>query len=201
VPDQFLEESNMNHLKLHSGRHFAVFPARLIFLMILTACTSTMSNEIVTPATNLGIKPVSTSGTVTLFSNFDPNRKVDFTIEGNIDTRNEQAFFDFDKGEITITTSADIYLFVSCGTTCFNSIIELNGAKPVWFGNVEPGYEGCRKALQEAKSYLWISNVPGNYSCLQSNEGNIIQILAIENESLSNNAKFVFEYSLWPNER
>jgi hypothetical protein len=132
---------------------------------------------------------------ITLLSNFDPNREHGFTLEGLVNPANTQAFFDFDKGEITNTDNADIYLDVSCGTNCFNGIININGAKSVEIGEVEPGVDGCLTVLQEDR--LRASIVPGIYSCVYTNDGNIVQILAIENEAYSKNAKFVFEYVIW----
>lgn len=132
---------------------------------------------------------------ITLLSNFDPTREHGFTLEGLVNPNNTQAFFDFDKGETTNADSADIYLDVSCGTDCFNDIIDINGSKSVEIGKTEPGFDECLKALQEDR--LRASIVPGIYSCVYTNSGNIVQILAIENEAHSKDAKFVFEYIVW----
>lgn len=139
-------------------------------------------------------------GQITLFSNFDPNHEHGFTREGLVNPNNTQAFFDFDKGEITTTDSADIYLDVSCGTDCFNGIIEINGAKAARFGEVEPRYDGCRTVFFD-ENLLPASVAPGKYSCLQTNNGNVVQILSIDNKALSQNARLTFEYIIWYQDR
>lgn len=135
-------------------------------------------------------------GQTTLFSNFDPNHEHGFTIEGLVNPNNTNAFFDFDKGEITTTDSADIYLDTSCGTDCFNDIIDINGAVSAEVGHTKPGLDGCITALQK-ENKVWASIVPEMYSCVHTNDGNIVQILVIENEALSQNARFTFEYIIW----
>jgi len=145
--------------------------------------------------------PALNSTRITLYSNFDPTLTVDFKAKYQINTKNSLAFFDFDKSEITSGNNADIYLDVGCGSACFNRVDEINGATAAsWFGearHIEPGYAGCLKALQDPKVDPWVSNVPGDYSCLRTNQGNIVQLFAVENHAAFNNAKFVFDYHLW----
>jgi hypothetical protein len=135
-------------------------------------------------------------GHVTLFSDFDPNHEHGFKIEGLVNPNNVGAFFDFDKGEIAVTDSADIYLDVSCGTDCFNEIIDINGATSVEVGQVEPGLDGCIGVLQQ-KNRIGASIVPGIYSCVYTNGGNIAQILVVSNEARSRQANITLEYTIW----
>lgn len=170
----------------------------LTILLISVFLISRIQQESRFTETVLTITPTATivKGQIILFSNFDPSHEHGFTREGLANPRNTKAFFDFDKGEITITDSADIYLDVSCGTDCFNSIIEINGAKAARFGEVEPGYDGCRRVLA-GENNLPVSVGLGKYSCLQTNDGNIVQMLVINDEAFSQNARFVFEYIIW----
>jgi len=133
---------------------------------------------------------------ITLLSSFDPDQEIDYTNEGLTNTENEGAFFDFDEEKITSSESADIYLFVGCGTDCFNRVLEINGSRAAVVGLVKPGYEECRKAIELGK-YQWINNVPGAYSCLETNKGNIVQILSIENKAHYQNAKVILDYTIW----
>ena len=164
----------------------------LIFFCISITLLSCgyQQNELVHPLATTVVE-----GRVTLWSNFDSDHNHGFTRIGLINLNNTQAFFDFDSGVVTIDESADIYLNVGCGTNCFNDIVDANGAKSVEYGSIEPGFEGCLKKLQEDD--LWASIVPGIYSCIYTNGGNIVQLLAIENEARIENAKFVFEYIIW----
>ncbi len=172
----------------------------LLFMSLLISAVliSCIQQEIRFTETVPAITPTTTivKGQITLFSNFDPNHEHGFTREGLVNPSNTKAFFDFDKGEITATDNADIYLDVSCGTDCFNSMIEINGAKAARFGEVEPKYDGCRAVLVDENN-LPASVVPGKYSCLQTNDGNIVQILIISDEALSQNANITFEYTVW----
>lgn len=171
----------------------------LLLSAVLISCVQQEDKFAETAPSNTTTASV-VKGQITLFSNFDPNHEHGFTREGLVNPSNTKAFFDFDKGEITTTDSADIYLDVSCGTDCFNSIIEINGAKAARFGEVEPGYDGCRRVLLDENN-LPASVAPGKYSCLQTNDGNVVQILVINNEAFSQNARFVFEYIIWYQDR
>ena len=133
---------------------------------------------------------------ITLYSNETPKDEVDFSTDKQTVLENLQAFFDFDEGDITNTEKADIYLEVGCGTDCFNNILEINGSQAVDVGLIQPSYDECIKALS-VKQYPWVINVPNNYSCLQTNEGKIVRILALENESHTKDATFTFEYTIW----
>ena len=113
-----------------------------------------------------------------------------------VNPKNVDAFFDFDAGEITTGDDADIYLSVSCGTDCFNDLIDINGAVSARFGETEPEYDDCRKVLRD-KNGLPASIVPGTYSCIYTNGGNIAKILVIKNEALSRNANLILEYAVW----
>lgn len=169
--------------------------AILLLSAVLISCVQQESRFTETVPNNTPTASII-KGQITLFSNFDPNHEHGFTREGLVNLNNTKAFFDFDKGEITTTDNADIYLDVSCGTDCFNSIIEINGAKAARFGEVKPEYHECRGVLLD-KNNLPASVVPGKYSCLQTNDGNIVQILVTKDEALSQNANITFEYTIW----
>lgn len=168
----------------------------LLAFAILASCTRPEDKQAgPTQSTSSALFAAIATGKTTLLSNFNPNHQYDFTLESLVDSENELAFFDFDRGEITNADSADIYLSVSCGTSCFNDILDINGAKSVELGGTEPGLDGCLEALQEDR--LRASIVPGTYSCIRTTEGNIVQILAVENEAHSRNSQFTFEYVIW----
>jgi len=202
MPVNYISDSDISNIESRAKtRRFATpLLGGMIFLIIVAACSPTSYEEPTSVAT---IAPSSTvrSGRVTLFSNFDPGLPVDLTMKNAVNLEYEQAFFDFDSAQITTDDGSDIYLAVSCGTSCFEIILAINGAMTILRfrdSQREPGFEGCRQALQEEREAVsGISPVPGDYSCLQTNEGNTVQILAIENEAHSKNAKFVFEYVLW----
>jgi len=175
---------------------------------MLSSCSQSINNTTLpestttcSPQIKTAVLPVSTKAIndqeISLLSNFDPDRDIDFTLEGLINIENHQAFFDFDIGKITNLDSADIYLDVGCGTQCFNELI-INGARSIEFGKDEPGFEACYDHLQQNETkFMSASIVPGTYSCIYTNEGNIVQMLAIKNEAFSQNAEFVFEYVIW----
>ncbi len=167
----------------------------LLISAVLISCIQ-QESKFTETAPNSTPTAVVMKGQAYLFSNFDPDLQHGFTREGLVNPRNTRAFFDFDEGEITVTNSADIYLDVSCGTDCFNDIIDVNGAVSVEVGKIEPGLDGCIKALQE-ENKIWASVVPGTYSCINTNSGNIVQILIISNKALSQNANITFEYTIW----
>lgn len=173
----------------------------LAILLISSVLISCIQQESRFTETVPAITPTATvvKGQITLFSNFDANLEHGFTLEGLVDPKNTTAFFDFDEGEIANTSNADIYLSVGCGTDCFNSLIDINGSKSVEVGRAEPNFDGCFNALQEDK--LRASIVPGTYSCIYTNDGNIVQLFAIENEARSQNSKFTFEYIIWYQDR
>lgn len=173
--------------------------AILLLSAVLISCVQQESRFTETVPNNTPTASVI-KGQITLFSNFDPNHEHGFTREGLVNPNNADAFFNFDKGEITATDSADIYLDVSCGTDCFNDIIDINGAASAEVGQTEPGLDGCIKVLQK-ENQIWASIVPGTYSCVYTNDGNIVQILAIDNEARSQNARFTFEYTIWHQDR
>jgi hypothetical protein len=135
-------------------------------------------------------------GEITLYTNLNIDREKDFSIENLVKSDNTQAFFDFDKNEILDSENADIYFFVDCGTDCFNSIFSINNAKSARIGEKEPKLQGCLEALQE-KNNIITSPIPGNYSCIKTNSGNIVQILPLRNEAKYRNAKLVFQYTIW----
>ena len=177
-----------------------VFFGSLVLLTMLTSCSYVST---ATPKLNLMVTPetVRTSGKVTLISNFDFNATPSFgpIPKELVDLSNTQAFFDFDRAKITNDQGADIYLYDGCGTACFNLVITVNGATTVLqrTNQSEPGYLGCLKFLQDEKMSDGLDPVPGHYSCLNTSEGNIVQILAIENVPAWKNSKFVFQYQLW----
>ena len=202
----------LNSLCRKKGSYLAIF---LIYSALLAACSlvnSQMATPVLTPSpkpeakktASAFIEPVTTkypayvyNQIVTLLSNFDPDLN-DVSVGAEINLNNDFAFFDFDKGEITTAASADIYLYVGCGSDCFNTVIAINGATSIlWLEGTELGYEGCRIALEGEKKAAGVNIVPGEYSCLLTNEGNVVQIVAIENEALSKDAKFVFGYIIW----
>ena len=180
------------------------------YFFMLSSCSQSINNVTLpdstttccSPQIETAILPVSTKAIndqeISLLSNFDPDRDIDFTIKGLINIENHQAFFDFDTGEITNLDSADIYLDVGCGTQCFNELILINGARSIEFGKDEPGFEVCNDNLQQNETkFMSASIVPGTYSCIYTNEGNIVQMLAIKNEAFTQNSEFVFEYEIW----
>jgi hypothetical protein len=204
----------MGHLKswFKQGTYISF---TLIYLVILISCSgtkgtlvsptvtrvpkATITNDEPTPIQTQKVEPTAIiSGRVTLFSSFDLSFNQLLPIEDQINFKNTLAFFDFDTGEVTTVASADIYLYVGCGSDCFNTVVTINGATSVfWFEGTELGYAGCRQVLQGERNSFGVEIVPGKYSCLLTNAGNIVQILAIENDAETQPAKFTFEYKLW----
>ena len=204
----------MSPLRYCLHRNSLRFSTTLIYLALLVSCSGNRA-VVVTPTITTAPKSSATNTTtaaiqtvteepkhaygykVTLLSNHDPSHDV-LSLEGKIDLDNKLAFFDFDKGERSTTASADIYLFVGCGSDCFNTVIAINDATSVhWFVGTELGYAGCRNALQGETNIYAVNIREGEYSCLLTNEGNFVQIVAIENEASSIDSEFVFGYTIW----
>lgn len=177
------------------NQKITVFFVGLLISAVLSSCIQQESRLTETvPSTTPTVTIIK--GEITLLSNFDPNLEHGFTIKGLVNPNNVDAFFDFDKGKITTTESADIYLDVSCGTDCFNELIDINGAVSAEVGQTEPGLDGCIKVLQK-ENQIGASIVPGTYSCVYTNGGNIVQIFVVSNKALSQNSRITLEYTIW----
>ncbi|MHC1783476.1 MAG: hypothetical protein AB9891_12120 [Anaerolineaceae bacterium] len=149
-----------------------------------------ITNESRTPS------PIFEKGEITLYTNGNLQQEKLFPIENLVNSDNKLAFFDFDQGEINNSKNTDIYLMVDCGSDCFNHIINLNNTKSVEVGEKEPGLSGCQIAMQGKKLGVTLLT-PSNYSCIETNSGNIVQFLPIHNEARWKNAILTFQYTIW----
>jgi hypothetical protein len=190
----------MNRFVIKHAKNSNLFLVQgLLLLGILTSCLPVAATQSMGESnTKTSSSQFSHSGNMTLYSNYGLENKQDFTSKGLINPANKQAFFDFDKGEITSSDRADVYLSVSCGTDCFSNLLTINNAKTVFqFDGIQQGREGCLNELKGEKTDFGLNVRPGQYSCLQTNQGNIVEILVSENQPSNSDAKLDFTYTLW----
>ncbi len=172
----------------------------LMSLAMLVSCTIPGIGPS-TPTTGATTEIIPTSGMVTLYSRYDGalTPTFDSTLADLITWSNKEAFFDFDTAKVINDREADVYYYVGCGTDCSSNIIAIDGAITVFqFGEKSPlGYQGCLNTLKGEAKPGGLDSLAGDYSCLRTNAGNIVQILVIENTIDRERSKFVFDYQLW----
>jgi hypothetical protein len=135
---------------------------------------------------------------ISLFSNDTEVPENFLPLDQWVDYNNIYAFFDFDSGEITSSEGADIYLSVGCGSMCFINIIELSSSTSVYVGKDEPGFTGCKEKLLNPELNSGIG-AEGTYTCIRTNENNIVQIKIVSSKAKSLNSKLEFQYIFWKN--
>jgi hypothetical protein len=134
-----------------------------------------------------------------LVSRYDPSLDWKLRIDNVMSSKMTQAFFDFESGENNKSKNSDIFLAVGCGSECENTLIGLNKEqKPSDWKVNEHGFDGCIQALQNDQNMANdISSIPGDYSCLKTREGNIVEMLIVDSFSLGEDSKVLFSYKLW----
>ncbi len=196
------------------GRKFllqrALVGLALVTLFVLAGCaqsarTTALSDE-ATPLSELVVEIPRAqgaigSGRVTLDSDFNAAMQIEPDSSSLLQRGRTSAFFDFDSGQVTRSSDSDVYLDVSCGSSCFNILLAVNNALAVAgieLQGKEPGEGGCLAVMQDHKMGMFgIDMLPDSYSCVRSGSGNIVQIRVVENKPRSRGSRITFEYQLW----
>jgi hypothetical protein len=111
-----------------------------------------------------------------------------------IDTKQKEAFFDFDSELITPNNTADIYFFVSCGSDCFYRIMSVNSA--ILSKTSTKELTNCQPFLEETSEGTSVEAIIGDYYCLQTNKGNIVQLHLTSLNGSKEGIQISFDYNI-----
>lgn len=133
---------------------------------------------------------ITISGSSSVFWSSD----IEITNQLVIDTKQKKAFFDFDSELITSNDTADMYFFVSCGSDCFYRIMPVNGA--IVSKTTTQELTNCQSFLEETSEEISVEAIIGDYYCLQTNKGNIVQIYLTSLNGSKEGTQISFDYHI-----
>lgn len=87
------------------------------------------------------------------------------------DTDHAEAYLDLDKGNVFDNADADITLILSGGTSLFNVIQPINGAKAESAGIQALSINDCKPRIKNLSTNNIPEVVPGNHLCILTNQG------------------------------